>query len=377
MSPKTAVVCVLALVCGIAATIGVKSFMTEWENRLASRPAEKIVEKAKTAPVIVAKTDLPRGKVVSKDQVETREWPAELIPTGATSDIAHLVNRAVLSTVSKGEPILEHKLAKGSRVDLASALAAGMRAYTIHLPTMGSGVAGFILPGNKVDVLLTVTDLPKEQSSGPVTVTLLQAVEILAVDQQLEAPVDNKIDPKELRSVTLAVTPGQAAKLALGGTKGQLSLTLRNDTDGAGAVTDPVTLADLQFLQELPITQVTAMKPAEVVPTDDTPEIDRAIKELVPEANVRVRKIRDSVVLTGTAPTAKDVALLVKVAEQYYPSKVMNQIEIPVEPVAAPPAQVVAAPPVVLHIRTLKGNQHGVASVYPLETETSVVSSGR
>ena len=159
--------------------------------------------------------------------------------------------------------------------------------------------------------------------------TLLQAVEILAVDQQLEAPADNKMDPKELRSVTLAVNPGQAAKLALGGTKGQLSLTLRNDTDGAGAVTDPVTLADLQFLQELPITQVTAMKPAEVVPTDDTPEIDRAIKELVPDANVRVRKIRDSVVLTGTAPTAKDVALLVKVAEQYYPSKVMNQIEPP------------------------------------------------
>ena len=249
MNGKTMGVGVLALVFGVTTAFGVKTFL----DAQASRPPQVVVEQAKTATVVVAKVRIPLGKTVTADDVTTKDWPADMVPAGATDDVAKVVNRAALATLVPNEPVLNEKLATGPRDDLASRLGTGMRAFTIHLPTVGSGVAGFILPGNKVDVLLTVSDLPSLKDSGPMTVTLLQGVEILAVDQQLEAPAANKTDPKELRSVTLAVTGTQAAKLALAGSKGTLNLALRNQSDGQGTVTDPVTLSDLQFLQEPPV----------------------------------------------------------------------------------------------------------------------------
>ena len=103
-------------------------------------------------------------------------------------------------------------------------------------------MAGFILPGNKVDVLLTVDDISGITkvgiqgssgggSSNASTTTLLQNVEILAVDQKTTAPAENKIDAKELRSVTLLVTPQQANELGLAQNKGKLHLALRNLDD--------------------------------------------------------------------------------------------------------------------------------------------------
>src|SRR5262249_56623723 len=124
---------------------------------------------------------------------------------------------------------------------------------TISTTTLASGVAGFILPGSKVDVLLTVTRTgTSDPTGGGQTSTLLQDVEILAVDQLVKAPADNRVDPKELRSVTLLVTPQQAAKLDLGQNKGILHLSLRNPEDHAPAVTRPATLADLGLYAEPP-----------------------------------------------------------------------------------------------------------------------------
>jgi pilus assembly protein CpaB len=131
-----------------------------------------------------------------------------------------------------------------------------MRAFTIHTPQVASSVGGFILPGNKVDVLLTMTsNNPHDFTGGAVTTTILQNVEILAVDQRLDAPSENKVDPNHLQSVTLLVTPDQAAKLELGQNKGSLHLTLRNPEDSAAAKTQPATLSGLQFYQEKPWTE--------------------------------------------------------------------------------------------------------------------------
>jgi pilus assembly protein CpaB len=148
-----------------------------------------------------------------------------------------------------------------------------MRAFTIHTPSIASGVAGFVLPGNKVDVLLTIADLSGDTQSavfplatpsplgrntglrptgGGSTTTLLQNVEILAVDQKIQAPAENKVDTNQLRSVTLLVTPQQANMLDLGQNKGTLHLALRNMDDRADSRTHPATLADLQFHQEPP-----------------------------------------------------------------------------------------------------------------------------
>ena len=445
MNARTVGVAALALVFGVASAFGVKAYL----DAQANRPPEIVVEKAKTTSVVVAKITIPRGKTVTDADVEAKEWPTELVPAGAARDIKDVVNRAALTTIYGEELLLNEKLAKGPRDDLASHLGSGMRAFTIHIPTVGSGVAGFILPGNKVDVLLTVSDLPSLKETGPMTVTLLQGVEILAVDQQLEAPAANKMDPKELHSVTLAVTATQAAKLALAGSKGSLNLALRNPTDEQGAATDVVTLADLQFLQETPPTvaekpvlptavslasqlaigmraytikatlssgvaglilpkdKVDVLLTAEDKSTTNNEESKSvtvtllqgvevlAIDQLLeaPVANKTEPKQQYVVTLAVTPVQAAQLALAETKGTLSLSLRSANDanevVTVPVTvadlklPERSPPVvetktQVAPPAPVVLHIRTLRGSQNGLTSVYPLQdTERSVAANPR
>jgi pilus assembly protein CpaB len=159
-----------------------------------------------------------------------------------------------MAGIVAGEPILESKLAsRDSGRGLAALIPEGMRAYTIQTSRVASNVAGFILPGNSVDVLLTLKGNYNDTTGGGSTTTLLQAVEILAVDQRLDAPVDNKINPRELGSVTLLVTPEQAALLDLGQNMGTLTLSLRNPEDAAESLARPATVNDIRFRQEKPV----------------------------------------------------------------------------------------------------------------------------
>ena len=137
----------------------------------------------------------------------------------------------------------------------------GMRAFTIHTPSVASGVGGFVLPGNKVDVLLTM-----DGKRGSITTTLLQNLEILAVDQRIDAPADNRIDPKQLHSVTLLVTPDQAARLGLAQNKGSLHLALRNHKDDQLLRTSRARMAELDdgYQEEAPPEVVAEAKPAPV-----------------------------------------------------------------------------------------------------------------
>jgi pilus assembly protein CpaB len=112
---------------------------------------------------------------------------------------------------------------RGRETPLAPSIPARMRAFTISMSGVASGVAGLIRPGNKVDVLLTTS----QGNAGPLTTTLMEDVKILAVDPRIDVPAENRVDPNQLTSVTLLVTPDQATKLALGQTKGVLHLSLR------------------------------------------------------------------------------------------------------------------------------------------------------
>ena len=132
----------------------------------------------------------------------------------------------------KDEPVANGKLApKGSGRGMAALIPKGMRAFTIHTPSIAPGVAGIVMPGHKVDVLLTMNDVgANDQTGGGSTTTLLQNVEISAVDQNIDAPAENKMD-KGLRSVTLLVTPQQAKQLDLGQNKGTLRLALPKSSE--------------------------------------------------------------------------------------------------------------------------------------------------
>jgi pilus assembly protein CpaB len=244
MSIRTILILLLALVFGLSAALGVNLLMRKPEPQ---RP--------ETVTVLVAASNVPRFGTLTTSQLKFREIPSDMVPSGALTEVDDAVDRAVFSGLVRDEIILDGKLtAKGAGRGMATAVPKGMRAFTISTTTLASGVAGFILPGSKVDVLLTVTRTggPTDPTGGGQTSTLLQDVEILAVDQLVKAPADNRVDPKELRSVTLLVTPQQAAKLDLGQNRGILHLALRNPEDHAPAATRPATLADLGLYEEPP-----------------------------------------------------------------------------------------------------------------------------
>jgi pilus assembly protein CpaB len=238
VSFRTVLVIILALVCGGSAAIGIHQL------RNTDGPAAK----NETVWVVVAAENVPRFTVLTPKMLKMREFPKSLVPPGALHKAEDACKRATYAALVKEELVLDAKLApRGAGGGMAVMIPEGMRAYTIMTPTVASGVAGFILPGNKVDVLLTVSSGEADSTGGGSTSTLLQMVEVLAVHQRVEVPADNKVNPNEMGSVTLLVTPVQAAKLDLGQTKGRLHLTLRNPLDTVEAESNPVSWKDLRF----------------------------------------------------------------------------------------------------------------------------------
>jgi pilus assembly protein CpaB len=239
MSPRTVIVATLALVFGGSAAVGVNSLI-------------KSPPKGDVVPVVMAAADITRGGTITGDLLKTRDFPRELVPPGAITKLEDAIDRTVAMPLMRDDAILENKLApRGAGRGMAALIPKGMRAFTITT-TLASGVAGFILPGNKVDVILTITEgMAGHFTGGGSTMTLLHDVEILAVDQRIDAPAENKVDVKEMRSVTLLVSPDEANVLELGQSKGNLYLTLRNRDDRVAGKTRPATMLDLQLRQEM------------------------------------------------------------------------------------------------------------------------------
>jgi pilus assembly protein CpaB len=244
MSVRSILVVLLALVCGGSAALGIRAFL---RHVRADAPAE-------TLPVVVAAEDVARFQALTPDLLVIRNYPKDLVPQGCMQSLEEALDRATFVSLGKGEPIRTDKLgAKGAGRGMGSIIPRGMRAFTVNTPSIAAHVAGFILPGSKVDVLLTVkTSGADDGTGGTATTTILQNIEILAVDQRVEAPSSGKVDLKDLRSVTLLVTPEQADRLANGQNSGTLHLTLRNPGDTAETVTPPATLAELKLTKVAP-----------------------------------------------------------------------------------------------------------------------------
>ncbi len=241
MTIRTMIVVGLALICGASAAFGVYQFRNTAPEHVAPE----------TVSIVVTALDIPRGMTLSEEVVFMRECPKEEVPEGAVTSVEEAVNRTVLIPLLKGETLVEKKLAKENEGrGMAPLVKKGMRAFTIQTPNPASSVAGFVLPGNKVDVLLTLPGDRNDATGGGLTTTLLQNIEILAVDQEIEAPEANKVE--KLRSVTLSVTQMQAKKLSLAQNRGTLNLALRNESDDEAEGSPPVTLNDIRYFQGKP-----------------------------------------------------------------------------------------------------------------------------
>jgi pilus assembly protein CpaB len=272
VSIRSLLVVLLALVFGASAAVGVNSLRGP-QQAAAAAPVE-------TVTVVLASADVPRFTTLSADALRTREYPKDLVPPGALTRPEDVAGRVTLTALVKDEPVLESKLAaRGTGRGMAPGIPHGMRAYTIQTANMAAGVAGFILPGNKVDVLMTMT-------SGDSAITLLQGVEVLAVDQQVDAPMANKVDANQMRSVTLLVTPEQMTRLDLGQSKGTLHLSLRNTQDTDAVPQKRVTLGDIGLVPEPP--------PKEDVKSPEKLVVTPAAAPVESAAPARIRTVRGS-----------------------------------------------------------------------------------
>lgn len=180
---------------------------------------------AAAVPMVVAAQDLLAGEKLSSTNLQVVNWPGESPIRGSTTTIAAVEGRVTSSAVAAGEPILEGRLAPaGSKAGLSAIITPGRRALTVKVNEV-VGVAGFAMPGNFVDVLVTV----QRDGKPPVSKIVLEKILVLATAQ--EHTVRDEAKPKVVSAVTLEVTPEQAEKLDLARSIGTLSLALRNQID--------------------------------------------------------------------------------------------------------------------------------------------------
>jgi pilus assembly protein CpaB len=178
--------------------------------------------------IVVAAVDLPIATTLRPEHLRLQEWPAGAQPVGVLRDTKELVGRVVISKVVQGEPILAAKLAsKDAGRGLAALIPEGMRGEAVRVDEV-VGVAGFIHPDDRVDVIAT---LSARGSGETISKVILQNVKVLAVGKELDATDYARTKSLTVTVVTLLVTPAESEKLALTANTARLTLTLRSWTD--------------------------------------------------------------------------------------------------------------------------------------------------
>jgi pilus assembly protein CpaB len=190
-----------------------------------------------TRKVVVAKANLSLGKQLRIEDLAAIDWPVASVPEGAFEDRAAIVDRGLIVSVVKNEPILPSKLAsKEAGAGLPPIIPPGKRALSVRVNEV-IGVAGYVLPGTRVDVVATAN--PTSKSEDITTKVVLQNVEVLAAGTRLDQDTpDGK--PMQVTVVTLLVTPEESERLALASTEGKIQLALRNPMDTATLATPGV-----------------------------------------------------------------------------------------------------------------------------------------
>lgn len=209
-----------------------------------------------TAKVAVAQVDINLGARISPDMVRLVDWPASVQPPGAIKDDKQLDGRVARSSITRGEPVLESKLAPpGTQGGLSAVVAEGKRAMTVRVNDV-VGVAGFALPGNYVDILVnTIEEGQRSQGKdASISKIVLERILVLAVAQESSR---DETKPKVVNAVTLELSPDQVEKLDLARSVGTLSLVLRNQIDPNPALTSGATKTTL-LGQQVPPPKVAA-----------------------------------------------------------------------------------------------------------------------
>lgn len=225
---RALIVMTVAILFGLAAVV----FASRW---LLNQPGSS------SGRIAVAAADISLGQRLTPEMFKLAEWPADSVPKGAFIDPQKLSGRVLKSNLLMGEPVSEVKLApSGTLGGLSALISEGKRAITVRVNDV-IGVAGFALPGNYVDIIVSTQKDPQpgvEAREQSISKIVLERILVLAVAQEVNR---DETKPKVVNAVTLEVTPEQAEKLDLARSVGTLSLALRNQVDPQSASTEGAT----------------------------------------------------------------------------------------------------------------------------------------
>lgn len=226
LANRNLVIVATAAIIGIFAVIIANSYLSGVETQ-----QEKAAEQGRLVQIAVARVPLEYGATLSSENIRMVSWPSTSLPPRSFRSLKGLYGggepRVVLRPIEAGEPILPGKITGfGGRASLSELIETDMRAVAVRINDV-AGVAGFVLPNDRVDILITrQPKLDGETGEAePITDILLQNIRVIAIDQE---PSEKPGKPKVRKTVTVSVDQQGAQKLALGGQVGTLSLALRN-----------------------------------------------------------------------------------------------------------------------------------------------------
>jgi pilus assembly protein CpaB len=229
---------IMFLILAVALGVGAAFTAQRW---LEQQRQQQPTGVSTTRPVAVMRADLQVGQVVHAREVATVDWPMSYVPNGAHSDPTELEGRVARRPLSAGEPVLESALLpQGSAAGLVSVIDPTHRAVSVKVDPV-VGVAGFVVPGAHVDVIVTVSRI--DTDGRPYSKIVLQDVQVLAIDQKLEEAKEG--EPELVQVVTVETSPQDAEKLTYAAHEGRLQLALRNPTDREIVETHSVGVADV------------------------------------------------------------------------------------------------------------------------------------
>lgn len=227
------IVLALALTAG-----GALAFMTY--NLVQKTPVQAV--SMPTKPVVVAASDLDMGAELTRDDIRTIDWPANALPQNAISNPDEVVGRGLVLPVIQNEPILPMKLAsKDAGAGLPPIITPGLRAVSVRVDEV-IGVAGYVVPGTRVDVVVTLS--PSQQHQDITAKVILTDVQVLAAGTKIERDTERG-KPIPVNVVTLLVNPEEAERLTLAANEGKIQLALRNPLDRDNPTTHGVRPAAL------------------------------------------------------------------------------------------------------------------------------------
>ncbi len=215
-----------AVVIGLVATFLIHQYISS-QTKVAVRA---------TAPVVVAEVDIAPGTLLADRMVKVAQWPQDIIPAGACRDCQQVLGRVSQMPISRGEAVLPAKLApEGTSAGLGGLLEPNKLAVAVRTDDV-IGVAGFINPGDRVDVLVEMQAINTQGEH--LSKIILQKIKVLSKGQSIEQTPDKK--PEVVTTVTLEVSPEQAEVLNLASSQGKIRLALRNKLNRAEFATSGV-----------------------------------------------------------------------------------------------------------------------------------------